>query len=189
VAGLAERAPDGRIFNSAVAVDRDGFKGLYRKIHLFNREKEWFAPGDSGFVVLPLAGARVGLMICFDWIFPESARTLALLGAQVIAHPANLVLPFCQAAMVTRAVENRVFTITANRIGTEERGGATLTFTGGSRVVAPDGTVLADAPADSAHAAVAEIDPVRADDKRATPKNDLFEDRRVEFYRAPDPGR
>jgi len=183
VAGIAERAPDGRLFNAAVAVDRSGLRALYRKTHLFDREKEWFDAGDSGFLVVALAGARVGLMICFDWRFPEAARTLALEGAQVIAHPSNLVLPFCQAAMVTRALENRVFTVTANRIGTEERAGSCLAFTGGSRIVAPDGSILADAPETETASGVVEIDPAVADDKRATARNDLWRDRRAEFYR------
>lgn len=183
VAGLAERAPDGRIFNAAVAVDRDGLRALYRKIHLFDREKGWFDAGDLGFPVFQIAGARVGIMICFDWRFPESARTLALMGAQVIAHPSNLVMPFCQAAMVTRALENRVFAATANRIGTEEADGDRLTFTGASRIVAPDGAVLAEAPEDGTATGIAEIDPAQADDKKATPGNDLWLDRRPEFYR------
>jgi predicted amidohydrolase len=78
---------------------------------------------------------KVGMMICFDWIFPESARTLALKGAQIIAHPSNLVLSYCQQAMFTRAVENRVFTITANRTGTEINGDKELYFTGKSVIV------------------------------------------------------
>jgi predicted amidohydrolase len=184
VAGLAERAPDGRIFNSAVGVDRGGVQAVYRKIHLFDREKEWFDPGDLGFPVVALGGARVGLMICFDWRFPEAARTLALGGAQVIAHPSNLVMPFCQSAMVTRAIENRVFTVTANRIGTERADdGSELTFTGRSRIVAPDGAVLADAPEAVTAVGVVEVNPAQADDKRATARNDVLADRRTEFYR------
>jgi 5-aminopentanamidase len=183
IAGIAEHAKDGRLFNSAVAVDPSGLNACYRKIHLFDYEKEWFDPGDGPFVVVRIAGARVGLMICWDWRFPESARTLALAGAQVIAHPSNLVLPFCQAAMVTRALENGLFTITANRIGTEERSGLRLTFTGGSRIVAPDGSILSDGPARAAASASVEIDPDLADGKKVTLHNDLFADRRQEFYR------
>lgn len=182
IAGLAEAGPDGRLYNAAVTVSPTGLVAHYRKIHLFDREKEWFDPGDTPFSVIPLAGARVGVMICFDWRFPESARTLALAGAQIIAHPSNLVHPYCQAAMVTRAIENRVFTVTANRIGTEDRAGSRLEFTGGSRIVAPDGTVLSDGPVASEEVGIAECDPSIADDKRATAGNDLWSDRRVEFY-------
>jgi predicted amidohydrolase len=183
VAGLPERAPDGRVFNAAVAVDGRGVRALYRKIHLFDYEKEWFDPGDLGFIVTDLAGARVGLMICFDWRFPEAALTLTLAGAQVIAHPSNLVQPHCQAALVTRALENRVFVAMTNRIGTEDRGGLEVTFTGRSRIVAPDGAVLCEGPVDSTATAVVEIDPGLADDKRVTSHNDLIADRRPMFYR------
>ncbi len=183
VAGIAEAAPDGRIYNAAIAIDPQGLRACYRKVHLFDREKEWFDPGDTPFTVMDLAGARVGVMICFDWRFPESARTLALAGAQVIAHPSNLVHPYCQAAMVTRAIENRVFTVTADRIGVEQRAGSRLAFTGGSRIVSPDGTVLSDGPPAAEATGIAEIDPTAADDKHATGRNDLWADRRTEFYR------
>lgn len=186
IAGLPERAGE-RIYNAAVAVDPSGVRTVYRKVHLFNREKEWFDPGDTPFPVIDIAGARVGMMICWDWRFPEVARTLALGGAQLLAHPSNLVLPYCQAAMVTRALENRVFVATVNRIGREDRAGSDLTFTGGSRVVSHEGRVLSDAPSEAASVDVIEIDPLRADDKRATPGNDLFADRRPEFYRLQDP--
>jgi predicted amidohydrolase len=185
VAGVPERAADGSVFNSAIAIDpRAGVSALYRKIHLFDYEKEWFDPGQLGFIVTDLAGARVGLMICFDWRFPEAARTLALSGAQVIAHPSNLVHPQCQDAMVTRALENRVFIATANRIGTEARAGIELTFTGRSRIVGHDGSVLHEAPIAETATAVVEIDPRLADDKTVTAHNDLFGDRRPGFYRA-----
>jgi predicted amidohydrolase len=70
-----------------------GFIGCYRKTHLFFEETLWFTPGDSGFQVWDIGMAKVGVMICFDWYYPESARTLALQGADIIAHPSNLVLP------------------------------------------------------------------------------------------------
>jgi predicted amidohydrolase len=69
------------------------------------------------------AARALGVMICFDWYFPEAARSLALRGAQIILHPANLVLPFCQDAMITRCLENRVFAVTANSGGAEMRQG------------------------------------------------------------------
>jgi predicted amidohydrolase len=183
VAGIAESAADGGLYNAAVAVDPTGLRGLYRKIHLFGHEKEWFDPGDLGFPVLSLAGARVGLMICFDWRFPEAARTLALAGATILAHPSNLVMPHCQAAMTTRAIENRVFTITANRIGVEERGGLRLRFTGGSEIVSPDGTVMSLGSSDEAGISVVEIDPRIAEIKSINEHNDLVADRRPDFYR------
>ena len=111
VFGIAER--DGsHIYNSAVVAGPNGFIGKYRKVHLFAEEKYFFDPGDTGFRVFDVGSARIGVMICFDWWFPESARVLALLGADIICHPANLVLPNCQQAMVTRSLENGLFSAT-----------------------------------------------------------------------------
>jgi predicted amidohydrolase len=183
VFGFAERA-GGRVYNAAAVVGPDGPLGTYRKVHLFADEKRLFDPGDGGFPVFDLGGVPVGIMVCFDWIFPEAARSLALQGALVIAHPANLVLRYCQDAMVTRAIENRIFTVTVNRVGTEERvPGARLTFTGSSRLVAPDGAVLADAAPDGPALLYAEIDPRRAREKHVTTTNHVLTDRRPDQYR------
>ena len=84
--------------------------------------------------------------------------------------------------MVTRALENGVFTVTANRIGTEEADGVSLTFTGRSRIVSPDGVVLNDGPEDRVACDTAEIDPARADRKMVTPRNHLLDDRRPDRY-------
>ncbi len=181
VTGLAERAAAG-LYNSAVAVDARGVLASYRKTHLFYREKDLFVPGDTGFQVLEIAGARIGMMICFDWYFPESARTLALRGAQILAHPSNLVLPNCQTAMVTRCLENRMYAITTNRYGTEALGEERLTFTGASQLMSPKGERLLQAPVEGDCVLVADIDPSAADDKRPTSRNDLFGDRRPAFY-------
>ncbi len=182
VAGLAERA-DGRAYNSAVLVGPRGHVGTYRKVHLFSEETLWFAPGTEGFIVWDIGSARVGIMICFDWIVPEAARALALKGADLIAHPANLVLPYCPDAMVTRCLENRVWAVTANRIGTEARGGKTpLRFIGQSEVVSPRGEILYRASFDQEELRVVEIDPSAARDKRLNPYNDLFAQRRPELY-------
>jgi predicted amidohydrolase len=181
VMGLAERE-NIHVYNSTVMMGPNGYIGHYRKIHLFDREKELFDPGNMPFPVFDIGAARVGLMICFDWRFPEAARTLALRGAQIIAHPSNLVMAHCQQAMVTRALENGVFVVTANRIGTEHRARRTITFTGHSQIVAPKGTVLASTPANEHAIAVAEINPSTADNKHVTMWNDLMGDRRKEFY-------
>ena len=135
VAGFAEQAVQG-LYNSAAAVSAAGVIQVYRKTHLFADEKMLFLPGDTGFRIFEDAGARIGMMVCFDWYFPESARTLALAGVQIIAHPSNLVLPHCQIAMVTRCLENHVFAVTTNRFGIEALGdGRSLTFTGESQVL------------------------------------------------------
>ena len=139
VAGLSERE-NGRCYNSAVLVGPHGFIGCYRKLHLFYNEKKWFEPGNVELNVYDIGLAKIGIMICFDWFFPEVARNLALKGADIICHPANLVLPYCPQAMITRLVpENRVFAITANRIGTEKRSEERLTFIGTSQIVGTKG--------------------------------------------------
>lgn len=122
-------------------------------------------------------------MICFDWFFPEVARSLALAGAEIIAHPANLILPYCPDAMVTRCIENRVFAITANRIGSEQRGGKRrLTCIGRSEVVDPKGRILRRAPSDKDSLEIVEINPHEARNKKISPRNHLFRDRRTQFF-------
>ena len=179
--GLAEK-DGGRIFNGAVLVSPDGYVGRYRKIHLFFEEKLWFDPGDEDFRVYDIGICTVGIMVCFDWFFPESMRILALKGADLICHPANLVLPFCQESMKTRCLENHVFAVTANRIGTETRGERSLLFTGMSQITGPDGMILCRAGDDSEEVQTVEIDPVEARDKSINDYNNLFSDRRPDFY-------
>ncbi len=182
VAGFAERTPAG-LYNAAAAVTAAGVVQVYRKTHLFWDEKTLFLPGDTGFHLCEHRGVRIGMMVCFDWYFPESARTLALQGAQVLAHPSNLVLPHCQTAMVTRCLENRVYAVTTNRYGVEELGDRVLTFTGASQVMSPLGERLLQAPVEGDCVRLVEIDPARADDKHVTLRNDLFTDRRPGLYR------
>jgi len=181
VFGFAERAGD-KIYNSAALVCPDGTACLYRKTHLFNLEKHWFDPGDTGFRVFEFRGARIGIMICFDWLFPESARTLMLRGADIICHPSNLVLPYCQDAMITRCLENRVFAITCNRTGVERQGDEALVFTGRSQIVDPRGEVLAGSDGTSEKLVLLDLDPTVARDKTVTAHNDLLGDRRNDFY-------
>jgi predicted amidohydrolase len=181
VAGLAERDGD-KLFNSCVLVRPDGSWERYRKIHLFWDEKSIFDPGDLGFRVHSACGTEIGLMICFDWIFPEAARTLALAGASIVCHPSNLVLPHCPQSMITRCVENRVFAITANRVGCEHRTADPLEFIGLSRIIDPGGQVLATCDEKNASVARAVCD-TRETDKQVTPRNHLWQDRRPETYR------
>ena len=184
VFGMAE-IDKGRVYNSAAVVGPKGFIGRYRKSHLFAEEKYFFDPGDTGFKVFDMGEVRIGVMICFDWWFPESARCLALLGADIICHPANLVLPGCQKTMVTRSLENGVFTATANRIGTESRGGKdTLRFTGKSQILDNRGRILTRLKADETGISVVDIDALKARDKSITPQNDRFKDRRPELYKS-----
>lgn len=181
VGGFIEKDRD-KIYNSAMIVSNKGVIDTYRKIHLYFKEKLWFSPGNKLLKVNEINGIRIGIMICFDWIFPETARTLALLGADIIAHPANLVLPYCQKAMVTRCLENRVYAITANRIGEEKRGDDHFKFTGKSQITSYNGVVLSSAPNNEIHVDFVDIDITKARDKNLNEYNNLFGDRRVDFY-------
>ncbi len=184
VAGLPEK--DGaRCYNSAVVVGPSGFVGCYRKTHLFFEETLWFTPGDSGFQVWDIGEATIGVMICFDWYYPEAARSLAVQGADIICHPSNLVLPNCPDSMPVRCLENRVFAVTCNRIGSEERGEKEpLTYIGNSEIVTPRGIILHRAPRDTAELTILDIDPREARSKQLNRYNDLLRDRRTGLYRA-----
>lgn len=191
--GMAQSAGE-RIFNSAVMVTPQGEYHIYHKAHLFVDEKDLFDRGDSPFPVFDLPpvirhsdlvirhSTKVGLLVCFDHFFPEAARSLALRGAQVICHPSNLVLEYAHTNSITRAVENRVFWVLANRTGSETLGDKTLAFNGRSQIVAPSGRLLACAGPASDELLIVEIDPAEALDKKVTPKNDLFLDRRTDLY-------
>jgi predicted amidohydrolase len=182
VAGIPEREGD-LFYNSAVFTGPEGVVGVYRKTHLFYEENLYFTPGDTGFRVWDTKLGRIGIMICFDWFFPESMRTLALMGAEVVAHPSNLVLPHCPGAMPVRCLENRVFSVTANRIGVENRKeGEPLRFIGSSLISSPQGKVLANAPEDGEALLFADIEPAKARNKVLNAFNDLFRDRRPEKY-------
>jgi predicted amidohydrolase len=122
---------------------------------------------------------RVGMLVCFDWMFPEVWRILALQGADVVCHPSNLVLPgLAQRAIPIRALTNRIGIVTANRIGTEGE----LTFTGLSTIADPRGEVLRQASPVAEEIGLAEFDLALARDKRITRRNDVLADRRPEEY-------
>ena len=112
----------------------------------------------------------------------QKLRTLALKGAQIIAHPSNLVLPWCQQAMITRSIENRVFSITTNRTGTERNAEKKLTFTGMSQIINPKGEIIKRLNKVEESVYIAEINPEEANDKKATVHNDVLADRRTEMY-------
>lgn len=181
VLGIAEAA-DSKIFNSALLVTSGGTIHTYRKVHLFGSEKDLFDPGDTPFPVFNLGNVRIGILVCFDYFFPESARTLLLRGAQLICHPANLILNYAQSMTITRAQENRVFWILANRTGAEQLAGKEVRFTGCSQLVAPDGSLLYRARAETEELKVVEINPVLSLNKNVTPRNDIIADRRPEMY-------
>ncbi len=177
IAGICERTKEG-LRNSAAVFGNGEHIITYRKIHLFLDEADWFKAGQDEPPVIEHGGFRFGIMVCFDWIFPEVSRVLALKGAQVILHPANLVLPYCQDAMITRSIENRVFTVTANRTCTE-RG---VKFSGRSQITDVKGNRLCQMSNDEIGVASTIIDPLLADDKSITVRNDVLSDRRPDLY-------
>jgi len=170
VAGICEIKGE-KYYNSAVYINKE-YTGVYRKVHLFLDEKKFFSPGNRFFVF-----ESVGVMICFDYFFPESARTLMLKGARLIAHPSNLILPYCPDAMVLRSLENRLFSVTCNRIG-EERG---LTFIGQSQIVDSKGNVVYRAGTEE-ECVVREVTLEEADNKFVTRRNNVLEDRNPDAY-------
>lgn len=184
ISGFAERDGDGRLYNSALIALPDGTWHVYRKTHLFYKEKQIFEAGETGFFVVEWKECRIGTMICYDWRFPESTRTLALRGADVIAHPSNLVAAasLWGPTMATRALENKVITITANRCGTDALDGETLGFSGESRIIAMNGRTLAVAGAEEECVIAAEVDPKATRKKSFSDFNDILADRRPEHY-------
>lgn len=181
VFGFPEKSKS-NLFNSSMLMKSDGSRHVYRKVQLFDREKLIFDPGDEEPFVVETEAGKLGMMICFDWLFPEIARTLALKGAQILVHPSNLVLSFCQRAMFARSVENGVYSVTCNRIGSESQTDRTLTFTGASQILSNKGETLAQAGIAEEEVIRAEINPALADEKMITDHNHRLNDRRVEMY-------
>lgn len=174
---------DRRLYNSCAFVSPGADIQVYRKLHLYYYEKEWFDAGDKTLDVFEFRGCRIGMMICYDWIYPEVARTLALRGAHLICHPANLVMSYCQDSMITRCLENGIFAITANRIGIEARGDFNFEFTGQSQIMSARGDILYRASKNKEEYGVADINFRASENKAINLKNNLWEDRRTEFYR------
>jgi predicted amidohydrolase len=183
VAGFPERAR-GRLYNSAMLVGPSGVRAVYRKLHLFDRENDWFEPGNLPLSVHQVGPARVGLMICLDWRFPEVARVLALAGADVLAHPSNLVFPrHAQLGMRVRSLENHVYSVTANRTGADTRPIGKVGFTGQSQITDTRGELLAHAGRSQEVALAADCDLTRSRDKALTAKTHIVRLRQPKFYR------
>jgi predicted amidohydrolase len=187
VLGLLERDPDGTLFNASVLLGPQGLLAHYRKTHLpLLGVDRYLASGDAFHPPVETPAGRVGLLICYDLRFPEPCRVLALLGAQVItlstAWPAAGTL-YPDHLARSRAAENRTYLIAANRCG-EERG---TRYLGRSVLIAPDGTILAEAAPDAEQTLYAEIDPLLSDTKRLVFTRgeyelDLWGDRRPDLY-------
>jgi 5-aminopentanamidase len=186
--GIVERDGD-RLFNCAALVGPDGLVTKYRKTHIpFQAVDRFVEPGDIPLHVVDTPIGRIGMLICYDLRFPEPARVLTLAGVQVIANLTNLPPPgWVQPEFIfrTRAAENRVWLVCADRVGTE-RG---VTFIGRSAIVAPSGVTLAEAGDAAEELLVQQIAPGEADEKDLIIDPGVYEmhlvgDRRAELYGA-----
>ncbi|MEV2191716.1 carbon-nitrogen hydrolase family protein [Streptomyces phaeochromogenes] len=195
VAGYCEAGADGRRYNSVVCVTGDGVLGNHRKVHQPLSEDASYASGDR-FHAFDTPAGRIGMMICYDKAFPESARALALDGAQigvcVSAWPGSRTNAAASLEEDrwkrrfdlfdrARALENQIVWLSANQSGTF----GSLRFVGGAKVVDPGGEILADTGV-TAGIAVAELDVVQALDTARRSMGHL-RDRRPETY-DPSPG-
>jgi N-carbamoylputrescine amidase len=178
-------------YNSVAVVDADGaVLGVYRKSHIPDgpgyEEKFYFRPGDTGFRAWKTKHATLGVGICWDQWFPECARAMTLLGAEVLLYPTAIgsephepaldTREPWQRAMVGHAVSNVIHVVAANRVGTE----AGQTFYGSSFVANPRGDRVAELGKDEEGVVVAELDLAAA--RRARGAWGFFRDRRPELY-------
>ena len=183
IIGFAERDGD-KIFNASIALLPNGKREVYRKTHLFFKERFVFDEGDTGFFTfkLPNSDAVVGMMICYDWRFPEAARTLALQNADIICCPSNLVTDLWRKVMPARTIENKVHLIAANRWGEEEQRGEKLEFKGNSGIWDCYGNNLGTSPSEGDDVVIAELDITETRNKKFNDINDIFLDRRQKYY-------
>jgi 5-aminopentanamidase len=184
--GFCERGDDGLLYNSAAVVDATGVRAVYRKAHLWDREKLFFAPGGEHPPVVETVHGRIGVLVCYDLEFPEWTRTVALAGADLIVVPTNWPLvgrpagerpPEVVIAMAAARV-NRVAIACCDRAGTE-RG---QEWTRGTTVIDAAGWVLAATQEEAE--VVVELDLLASRDKTLTEHAHLLHDRRPELYGA-----
>ncbi len=186
VFGMLERDGE-RVFNVAVLTGPLGLVGVYRKVHLPYLGIDMFTtPGDKPFAIHEVEGVKIGMLICYDAAFPEAARALALLGADLIVLPTNWPAgaeTMASCSIPCRAMENQVYFAAVNRVGTE-RG---FQFIGESSLCAPNGQVLTKATGTAPTILYTEVDPLRSRQKRIVrvPDKHIIDrmaDRRPEFY-------
>lgn len=187
VGGFCERAGE-RLFNSAAIVDSSGLRAVYRKAHLWDRERLIFAAGDAAPPIVDTSVGRISTMICYDLEFPEWVRIPALTGAQLLAAPVAwpaLGRPVAgeRPAEVVRvqadAGMNRLPVVACDRVR-EERG---VGWVGGTVLTDADGAVLAGGwGSEREEIMVADVDLSVADDKRVGGLSDIHADRRVDLY-------
>lgn len=181
VAAVAEAVPaTGIYYNSAALIGPEGVIGVYRKTHSYISEPKWAKDGDLGLPVFDTELGRIAITICMDGAYPETGRVPALAGADVICFPTNWLGERCPSpSWMTRALENGVGFIAANRYGLE-RG---VQFSGGSCIIDPDGTVQASL-ATGDGIVYGTVDVAAARDKRWSPDGeaDKLADRRPDAY-------
>lgn len=185
VAGFAEKDGD-RVFNAClIVVPEEKRPRVYRKTHLFYREKQCFDQGDTGFFVVNdhRRDVRIGPMICYDWRFPETTRILTLLGADIIVCPSDLVTDIWRRVLPGRAIENKVYIAVANRIGAETRDDEKLLFTGRSAIYDFDGNEMHSAGPENESVLEVEISPELTRDKSFNSLNDILGDRQPQHYK------
>jgi len=152
VIGMAEN-DNGQFFNTTLMITPEGIALRYRKTHLWASDRGVFSAGDR-FVTCLWNGLRVGVLICYDIEFPESARALAQLGAELIIVTNGNMDPYGpthRTAIMARAQENQAFALMVNRVGEGDGG---LVFAGGSALVDPFGTLLQEAGREESHFSV-----------------------------------
>jgi len=182
--GFAEEFDD-KYYNSAAILFPDKqLSKVYRKTHLFYKESFCFSEGNTGFFVIEdkSKDVKIGTMICYDWRFPEASRSLALLGADIIICPSNLVTNIWRKVMPARAIENKVYFAVINRIGTENRNNEELFFNGDSAIYDYNGEILDSAQIENEKVIKAEIFPEKTRNKSFNELNDIFTDRRPDYY-------
>lgn len=178
---------DEHLYNACALVGPGGVVGNYRKIHLPHLGIDMHVnPGNRPPAVYEIAGLRVGVLICYDGAFPEAPRLLALQGADLIVLPTNWPpRSECQAEHMvpTRAMENVVYFMAVNRVGTESG----FRFIGASSIADPAGAILARANDSEETILFADVDPQQSRTKRLVRvpgrhEIDRFADRRPAFY-------
>ncbi|MCM3791103.1 carbon-nitrogen hydrolase family protein [Domibacillus indicus] len=177
IAGFPEKK-DGQLFNSAAIIDQDGvLLGTYQKVHLWDEEYKYFSAGSS-FPVWNTEFGTIGVMICYDTEFPETARSLADKGAEMILAPTANMKPlehFQNIYIQSRAAENQVFVATTNRIGVEE----TTHFFGESAAASPFGKLLVKGSGDE-QLYITELDLAQIEEARSS--FFYLKDRRPDLY-------
>jgi predicted amidohydrolase len=177
VSGFSEKKGD-QLYNSSILVSPSGIIGKYSKVHLFMNEKDIFEEGEGGMEVFSIGNYKLGMQICFDYLFAEPWNILAQKEADIIVHPSNLVTYNAFKVIPALAVMNKVFIATTNRIGIDRD----LKFAGKSFLCDPNGSIVSEASADQEEILFSEIDIDQAKNKMITERNHVFKDKRPDKY-------